>query len=99
LRFNFECPRLIDRSRIDGVSGRLLNGHGFAGDSCLLHERSATDHNAIDGNMSTRFDDDGFTDLNLIGWDLHDLAIAADRDGSGEKIEKTLDRPPASNLL
>jgi hypothetical protein len=49
--------------------------------------------------MSTRFDDDGFTDLNLIGWDLHDLAIAADRDGSGEKIEKTLDRPPASNLL
>jgi hypothetical protein len=34
--------------------------------------------------------------LNLVGRNFHYLIIAADCNGSGEKIKKTLDSPPAS---
>jgi hypothetical protein len=46
--------------------------------------------------VTTRFYDDRVTNLNLVGRNVHYLIIAANCDDSGEKIEKTLDGPPAS---
>src|SRR5208283_1781575 len=93
---DFQSPRLIDGSGVDHISGCFFNRHGFASDCRLFNERAATKHNAIHRDVSTWFHDDRVTNLNLVGRYFHHLIIASHCDGSGEKIEKTLDSPSTS---
>src|SRR5579872_1889388 len=93
---DFQGARLINGAGVDGISLRLLDRHGFAGDRRLFHERAAAKHNSIHGDVPAWLYDHRFVNLNLIGRYFNHLAITADCDGSGEKIEKTLNSPSAS---
>ncbi len=87
----FQSSRLIHGSGIDHISRHFLNRHRLPCNGCLFHKRATAKHDAIDGNMSTRFHDHRIADSNLVSSDLHHLSIAPDRDRSGKEIEKVLD--------
>src|SRR5579872_7120992 len=93
---DFQSARLIHGAGVDRISLGFLDRHGLAGDRRLFHERAATKDNSIHRYVPARLYDDRFVNLNLIGRYFNHLTVAADCNGSGEKIEKTLNGPPAS---
>jgi hypothetical protein len=95
LRPDLERAGLIDRSRVDGGPGALLDRHRLAGNRGLVDVGVAGYDDPVDGDVAARIHQDEIPGVQRVGGNVADLAIAANGRRLGQVGEQLPDRLPA----